>query len=67
MSDLFKKVEYLKGLADGMNLREDKQDQRFLLKILEVLEEVADEIAELQEGQDEMNDTSMDGICPIWR
>lgn len=56
MSDLFKKVEYLKGLADGMNLREDKQDQRFLLKILEVLEEVADEIAKLQEGQDEMNE-----------
>jgi DNA-directed RNA polymerase subunit delta len=56
MSDLSKKVEYLKGLADGMNLREDKQDQRFLLKILEVLEEVSDVIAELQEGQDEMNE-----------
>ena len=56
MSDLSKKVEYLKGLADGMNLKDDKQDQRFLLKILEVLESVADEIADLQEEQDEMNE-----------
>lgn len=56
MSDLSKKVEYLKGLADGMNLKDDKQDQRFLLKILEVLESVADEIADLQEVQDEMNE-----------
>ena len=56
MSDLSKKVEYLKGLADGMNLKDDKQDQRFLLKIVEVLESVADEIADLQEVQDEMNE-----------
>lgn len=56
MSDLSKKVEYLKGLADGMNLKEEKQDQRFLLKILEVLEEVAEGIDELYEVQDEMNE-----------
>ena len=56
MSELSKKVEYLKGLADGMNLKEDKQDQKFLLKILEVLQEVAEDIQELQEVQDEMNE-----------
>ncbi len=56
MSDLSKKVEYLKGLADGMNLKEEKQDQKFLLKILEVLEQVAEEIEELQEVTDEMNE-----------
>ncbi|HPY94451.1 MAG TPA: primase-helicase zinc-binding domain-containing protein [Clostridia bacterium] len=56
MSDLSRKVEYLKGLADGMNLKEDKQDQRFLLKILEVLEDMAEEIEELVEVQDEMNE-----------
>ncbi|NLX82495.1 MAG: hypothetical protein GXZ04_01560 [Clostridiales bacterium] len=56
MSELSKKVEYLKGLADGMNLKEDNQDQRLLLKILEVLEEIAFEIEDLQEVQDEMNE-----------
>lgn len=56
MSDLSKKVEYLKGLADGMNLKEDKQEQKLLLKMLEVLEDMADEIEELQEVQDEMNE-----------
>jgi len=56
MSELSKKVEYLKGLADGMNLREDKQDQKLLLKILEVLEEISLEIEDIQEVQDEMNE-----------
>lgn len=56
MSDLSKKVQYLKGLADGMNLKEEKQDQKFLLKILEVLENMADDIVEIQEVQDEMNE-----------
>ncbi len=56
MSELSKKVEYLKGLADGMNLKEEKQDQKLLLKILEVLEEIAFEIEDLQEVQDEMNE-----------
>ncbi len=56
MSELSKKVEYLKGLADGMNLKEEKQDQKFLLKILDVLEQVAEEIEELQEVTEEMNE-----------
>ena len=56
MSDLSKKVEYLKGLADGMNLKEEKQDQKFLLKILEVLQQVAEDIEELQEVTDEINE-----------
>lgn len=56
MSDLSKKVEYLKGLADGLNLKEDKQEQKLLLKILDVLEDMAEEIEDLQESQDEMNE-----------
>lgn len=56
MGDLSKKVEYLKGLADGMNLKEEKQDQKFLLKILEVLEQVAADVEELQEVTDEINE-----------
>ena len=56
MSELSKKVEYLKGLADGMNLKEDNQDQKLLLKILEVLEEISLEIEDIQEVQDEMNE-----------
>ena len=56
MSDLIKKVEYLKGLADGMNLKEDNQEQKLLLKILEVLDAMAGEIKMIQESQEEMGE-----------
>ena len=69
MSDLSRKVEYLKGLADGMNLKEDKQDQRFLLKILEVLEDaVFEDDGAPGEGDDEDDELDGDSIieyeCP---
>lgn len=56
MSDLSKKVQYLKGLADGMGLHEDTQEHKLLLKMLEVLEAVAAEVAELQDSQEEINE-----------
>ena len=56
MSELSKRVEYLKGLADGMNMSEDNPEQKLLLRILEVLEAVAEEISELQDNQDEVNE-----------
>ena len=56
MSDLSKKVEYLKGLAEGMNLREDTQEQKLLLRMLDVLDAVAAEVDELRENQDEFNE-----------
>lgn len=56
MSDLSKKVEYLKGLAEGMNLKEDTQEQKLLLRMLDVLDAVAAEVDELRENQDEFNE-----------
>ena len=56
MSDLTKKVEYLKGLAEGMNLSEDRQEHKLLLKMLDALDTAAAEITRLEEGQDEINE-----------
>ena len=56
MSDLSKKVEYLKGLAEGMNLKEDTQEQKLLLRMLDVLDAIATEVDELRENQDEFNE-----------
>jgi len=56
VGDLFKKVEYVKGLADGMDLKEDTQEHKLLLKILDVLDAVAAEIKTIQESQEEMGE-----------
>lgn len=60
MSELNKKVSYLKGLAEGMNLKEDSQDHKLMLKILDVLSAVADEIEVINERQNELDDYLMD-------
>lgn len=56
MSDLSKKVEFLKGLAEGMDLKPDNQERKLLLKILDVLSQAAEEIAQVQDDQDEINE-----------
>jgi DNA-directed RNA polymerase subunit RPC12/RpoP len=56
MSDLAKKVEFLKGLAEGMDLKPDNQERKLLLKILDVLGEMAEEITQVQENQEEINE-----------
>ncbi len=56
MSELYKKVEFLKGLAEGMNLKEDKPEHKLLLKILETLDSFAEELGEMQLRQDELDE-----------
>ncbi len=56
MSELYKKVEFLKGLAEGMNLKEDKPEHKLLLKILETLDAFAEELGEMQLRQDELDE-----------
>ena len=47
------KVAYLKGMAEGMNLTEDSVQNRLLLRMLEALEEIADELDAVEARQDE--------------
>ncbi len=56
MSDLTKKVNYLKGLADGMQMSGDTPEQKLLLQMLDVLESMADEIEEMAEAQEDMEE-----------
>ncbi|MDD3109150.1 MAG: hypothetical protein PHP07_02125 [Eubacteriales bacterium] len=56
MSELYRKVEFLKGLAEGMSLKEDKPEHKLLLKIVETLAAFAEEVDELQLRQNELDE-----------
>ena len=57
------KVAYLKGLAEGLNLDESTKEGKLLLAIVDVLDEMAeefadieDEIVDLEDGLDAVSD-----------
>ena len=61
--EITEKVAYLKGLAEGMELDTDKKESKLLSAIIDVLEDIAleledieDEQAELSEGLDAVSD-----------
>ena len=61
--EITEKVAYLKGLAEGMELDTDKKEGKLLAAIIDVLEDIAleiedieDEQAELSEGLDAVSD-----------
>ena len=47
---LTEKVAYIKGLADGMELDESKKEVKLLLAVIDVLDEAAAAVAELDEN-----------------
>ena len=56
MSNLTDRVSYLKGLAEGMQLEKDSSTNKLLLSMLEVLDEMAKEIADINDNYDELNE-----------
>lgn len=56
MSYVAERVAYLKGLAEGLKIQQDKDENQLLLKVIEVLEDVADSIDILEEEQDTMSE-----------
>ena len=71
--EITERVAYLKGLAEGMELNTDKREGKLLAAIIDVLEDIAlelediqDEQAELADGLDAVSDDLEDGevICP---
>ena len=61
--EITEKVAYLKGLAEGMELDTEKKEGKLLAAIIDVLEDIAleiedieDEQAELSEGLDAVSD-----------
>lgn len=53
MSEVSKKVAYLKGMAEGMGLEEDNVKNKLMLKMLETLEEIAEELEVISARQEE--------------
>lgn len=54
MSNLKDCAAYLRGLADGMGLNKEKNENRLLLEMLNLMDEMADKITELDEDMGEM-------------
>ncbi len=54
MKDPRKKVAYVRGLADGLDLDMSSKGERIISEIIGVLEELADSITSLQQAQSEL-------------
>ena len=56
MSELTDRVAFLRGLAEGMQLDASKPESKLMLKMLEVLDEMAKDNDDLHKALDELND-----------
>ncbi len=52
--DLKAQVSYLKGLAEGLKIDEEQKEGKMITKIIDLLDNLVDELAELQEDHDEL-------------
>ncbi|MGN0452687.1 MAG: CD1247 N-terminal domain-containing protein [Ruminococcus sp.] len=53
---LTEKISYIRGLADGLKLDENKDEVKVLNAIMELLEDMAVSVADLEDLYDEMSD-----------
>lgn len=63
MTHLIEKVSYLKGLAEGLEISQDTKDGKMIHKIIDVLEDFAYSINDLQEEQDELLNDISNSFC----
>ena len=56
MSSINDRVAYLKGLAEGMKLSDETNEGKLLLKMLDVLEDMAEELTALRADHDELDE-----------
>ena len=54
--EITEKVAYLKGLAEGMELNTEKKEGKLLAAIIDVLDDVALELADMRDLQMELED-----------
>lgn len=54
--EITEKVAYLKGLAEGMELDTGKKESKLLAAIIDVLEDIALELADIEDAQEELGD-----------
>jgi len=56
MDFLYEKISYLKGLADGLDVKSDTKEGKLFNAMLEVILEIADGMSDIVEEQEEMNE-----------
>ena len=54
--EITEKVAYLKGLAEGMELNTEKKEGKLLSAIIDVLEDIALELSDIEDAQEELGD-----------
>ena len=54
--EITEKVAYLKGLAEGMELDAGKKEGKLLLAIIDVLEDIALELSDMEDAQEELGE-----------
>lgn len=54
--EITEKVAYLKGLAEGMELDAGKKEGKLLLAIIDVLEDIALELSDIEDAQEELGE-----------
>ena len=54
--EITEKVAYLKGLMEGMELNTDKKEGRLLSAIIDVLEDIALELNDIEDAQEELGE-----------
>lgn len=63
MSSITDRTSYLRGLAEGLNLDKEKNENRLMLEMLTVMDEMAQKIKEVEDDVDELDEyvESIDG------
>jgi len=56
MASITERTAYLRGLADGLNLDKEKAENKLLLEMLNVLDEMAQHITETDADLDELSE-----------
>lgn len=52
--DICEKIAYIKGLAEGLGLDENKKESKILAAIIDLLSDITEEICEIEDGCDEL-------------
>ncbi|NLJ41896.1 MAG: hypothetical protein GX352_09890 [Clostridiales bacterium] len=56
MNYLLERVAYLKGLAEGLGIKDNTNEEKVLVIMMDILEDIVHEIAELNESGVELDD-----------
>ena len=67
--EISEKVAYLKGLAEGLNLDTDSKEGKLIAAIIDVLDDMAEKFAEIDDELCDMEDglTPSATISATWR